>query len=76
MDDQSPRVNWVLRKLKSNLTGVYWSRDESAYSHMVSAMFLAEQVGVRMMKKYFEIEASKRGLGPTYKAVLHFYAQK
>ena len=26
---------------------------------MVLAMIVAEQVGVRMMKKYFEIEASK-----------------
>ena len=41
MDDQSPRVNRALRKLKSNLSGDYWSREESAYGHMVLAMMVA-----------------------------------
>ena len=42
MDDQSPHVNQALRKLKSNLDEVHWSCDESAYSHMVLAMIIAE----------------------------------
>ena len=32
---------------------------ESTGAHMVSAMMVAEQVGVCMIKEYFEIEASK-----------------
>ena len=40
----------------SDLNGIAW---ESSYSHMVLAMVVAEQVGVRMIKIHFEIEASK-----------------
>ena len=31
----------------------------NAYGHMVFAMMVAEQVGVRIMKEYFGIKASK-----------------
>ena len=46
----------MLRELDSDLNGSVW---QSTGAHMVSAMVVAEQVGVRMMKGYFEIEASK-----------------
>ena len=42
--------------LQSDLNGIAW---KSSYSHMVEAMVVAEQVGVRMMKEYFEIKVSK-----------------
>ena len=50
---QRPRM---LRELDSDLDGDMW---QSTGAHMASAMMVAEQVGVRMMKEYFEIEASK-----------------
>ena len=53
VEDRRPRM---VRRLDSDLDGRGW---ESTGSHMVSAMKVAEQVGVRMMKEYFEIEASK-----------------
>ena len=43
-------------RLDSGLDGNRW---ESTGAHMVSAMMVAEQAGVRTMKEYFEIEASK-----------------
>ena len=46
----------MVRRLDSNLDG---TRLESTDAHMVSAMMVAEQAGVRMMKEYFEIKASK-----------------
>ena len=46
----------MLRELDSDLDGNMW---QSTGAHMVLAMMVAEQVGVRMMKEYFEIEASK-----------------
>ena len=46
----------MLRELASDLDKDMW---ESTCAHMVSAMMVAEQVGVHMMKEYFEIEASK-----------------
>ena len=52
VEDRRPRM---LRELDSDL-GRGW---ESTGSHMVSAIMVAEQAGVRMMKEYFEIEASK-----------------
>ena len=45
----------MLRELDLDL-GIGW---ESTGGHMVSAMMVAEQAGVRMMKEYFEIETSK-----------------
>ena len=33
--------------------------DESSWGHMVPSIMVAEDVGVRMMIEYFEIEASK-----------------
>ena len=55
----------MLRELDSDLDGSVW---QSTGAHMVLAMMLAEQVGVRMMKEYFEIEASKAT--PTYSATI------
>ena len=46
----------MVRQLDPGLDGNRW---ESTGSHMVSAMMVAEQAGVRMMKEYFEIESSK-----------------
>ena len=46
----------MLRELDSDLDGDMW---QSTGAHIVSAMMVVEQVGVRMMKEYFEIEASK-----------------
>ena len=37
-----------------NLNGDEWSLANSAYGHMVSSMMVAEHVGVRMIKKYFD----------------------
>ena len=57
--DEEPEVDRrppMVRRLYSNLDGIGW---ESTGSRMVSAMMVAEQAGVRMMKEYFEIEASK-----------------
>ena len=45
-----------MKELKSNLDGEAW---DLAYGHMVSFMRVAVHVGVRMMKEYFKIEASK-----------------
>ena len=56
--DTSARLNCMLRNLHSDLNWEKWSPVDSAYGHMVSAMMVAEHVGVRMMKEYFEIEAS------------------
>ena len=44
----------MLRELDSDLDGYSW---QSTGAHMVLAMMVAEQVLVRMMKEYFEIEA-------------------
>ena len=49
----------MLRNLQSDLDGEAWDLDESAYGHIASAMVVAEQVRVRMMKEYFKIEESK-----------------
>ena len=57
--DATPKLNYLTRNLQSDLDGIAW---ESSYSHMVLAMVIAEQVGVRMMEEYFEIEASKATL--------------
>ena len=46
----------MLRELDLDLDGSVW---QSTGAQMVLAMMAAEQVGVRMMKEYFEIEASK-----------------
>ena len=46
----------MLRELDSDLDGSVW---QSTGAYMVSAMIVAEQVGVRMMKEYFKIKASK-----------------
>ena len=40
----------MVRRLDSDLDGIGW---ESTGAHMVSAMMVAEQVGVGMMKEYF-----------------------
>ena len=53
VEDRRPPM---VRRLDSNLNGPRW---ESTGAHMVSAMMVAEQAGVRMMKEYFEIETSK-----------------
>ena len=53
VEDRRPPM---VRRLDSNLDGPTW---ESTGTHMVSVMIVAEQAGVRMMKEYFEIEASK-----------------
>ena len=50
---QMPRM---LRRLNSDLDGPSWNL---AGAHITSAMVVAEQAGVRMMKEFFEIEASK-----------------
>ena len=46
----------MLKGLHSNLDEPSW---DIVGAHMTSAMVVAEQAGVRMMKEYFEIEASK-----------------
>ena len=46
----------MLRELDPDLDELVW---KSTGAHMVSAMMVAKQVGVRMMKEYFEIKASK-----------------
>ena len=46
----------MVRQLDSNLDENMW---ELTGTHMVLAMMVVEQAGVRMIKKYFEIEASK-----------------
>ena len=53
--DVTSKSNYLSRELDSDL-GSFW---ESSYSHVVSSMVIAEQVGVRMMKEYFKIKASK-----------------
>ena len=53
--DVTSKSNYLSRGLDSDL-GIFW---ETSYSHMVSSMVIAEEVGVRMMKEYFKIEASK-----------------
>ena len=50
---QKPRM---LREFDLDLDGDMW---QSTGAHMDSAMMVAEQVGVRMMKEYFEIKGSK-----------------
>ena len=57
--DTPPRLTRMLKELKSNLDGEASDLNEPTYGHMVSAMMVAEHVGVRMMKQYFEIEALK-----------------
>ena len=57
--DTISKLNYLLRHLQSDLYGEAQDLDESVYGHMVLAMMVAEQVGVRMMKEYFEIEVSK-----------------
>ena len=49
----------MINGLQSTL-GTAWDLDvESSRGHMISSMMVTEYVGVRMMKEYFEIEASK-----------------
>ena len=54
--DATPKLHYLTRTLKSDINGKVW---KVSYSHMVLTMMVAEQVGVRMMKEYFKIEASK-----------------
>ena len=63
----------MLRKIKSNLDGPKW---KSTYGHMVLAMMVAKQVGVRMMKEYFEIEASTATLQYGFKKGLKLFGDK
>ena len=44
---------------EEGLNGPYWQQMGSHICPTVSAMVVAEQAGIRMMKEYFEIEASK-----------------
>ena len=56
----NPIGGLATRGNNKGLDGNYWS--ESSWSHtcpMISTMVVAEQAGVRMMKDYFEIEASE-----------------
>ena len=48
----------MVKALQSSL-GPAWDLDEGSWGHMVSSIIVAEDVGVRMMKEYNEIEASK-----------------
>ena len=41
------------------LNGPYWQQMGSYICSTLSAMVVAEQAGIQMMKEYFEIEASK-----------------
>ena len=50
--DVTSKSNQISRELDLNL-GNFW---ESSYSHVVSSMVIAEEVGIRMMKEYFESE--------------------
>lgn len=53
VEDRRPPM---VRQMDSDLDGIKW---ESIGVRMVSAMMVAEQAGVRMMKEYFEIKSSK-----------------
>ena len=55
----SPHLYRMVKGLQSSLGTVWYLDDESSWGHMISSMMDAEDVGVRMMKEYFEIEASK-----------------
>ena len=55
-DPVEARRHLMVRRLDAGLDGNRW---ESTGAHMISVMMVAEQTGVRMMKEYFEIEASK-----------------
>ena len=48
----------MVQGIQSNL-GPAWEPGEGSWDHMVSSMMVAEEVGIKMMKEYFEIEASK-----------------
>ena len=55
--DDTSKSNYLLRNLHSDLNGEAW---ESSYGHMVSAMMVVEQVGVRMMKEYSKSKCQKQ----------------
>ena len=55
----SPHLSRMVKGLQSSLGTAWYLDDESSWGHMISSMMDAEDVGVRMMKEYFEIEASK-----------------
>ena len=63
----------MVRRLDSNLDGPRW---ESTGAHMVSAMMVAEQVGIHMMKEDFEIEASKATLQYGFRKGLTFFGDE
>ena len=44
---------------ESGLNGGYWRKSDSHIYPTLAAMVLVEQAEIRMMKEYFEIEASK-----------------
>ena len=71
--DATPKLNYLTRNLQSDLDGIAW---ESSYSHMVLAMVIAEQVGVRMMKEYFKIEASKATSQYGFRKGLNLFGKK
>ena len=43
----------------AGLNGPYWHQMSSLVCPILAAMVVAKQAGIRMMKEYFEIEASK-----------------
>ena len=63
--DTSPRRPRMIKALQSSL-GLAWDLDEESWGHMVSSMMVAEDVGVRMIKEYIEIEASN--VTPQYRS--------
>ena len=63
----------ILRELDSDLDKDMW---QSTGAHMISAMMVVEQVGVRMMKEYFEIEASKETPQYGFRKGLTFFSDK
>ena len=73
LNDPTPRTEWMLRKIKSNLDGSEW---KSTYGHMVLAMMVTEQVGVRMTKEHFKIEASEATPQYGFRKGLKFFGNK
>ena len=53
--DVTSKSNYLSRELDSDLDIFL----DTSHSHLISSMVIAEEVGARMMKEYFKIEASK-----------------
>ena len=54
----------------------YWDQVSSLICPILGTMVVAEQAGVQMMKKYFEIEASKSTPQYGFRKVLKLFGDK